>query len=261
MSEMFVEVILDERLAKPLDYAVPKELAGQVAIGMRVEVFLKTALQRGTIAKIKQETQWVGVKPIVRLLSERGELSESLWKLAEWMAKYYCAPLQRVLRCFIPPNVRQDVQEKTQIWLTLAKSHDESIEAIGKLRGRSPKQAAVLEALLTTPKGAFLSDFASSRSAVNSLIEKKLLSSRRVAAGGDLLLEEEFFQTAPKSLNREQGECLEAIRRSLEKQTFAAHLIYGVTGSGKTEVYLQAIGAALEQNRSAILLVPEISLT
>jgi primosomal protein N' (replication factor Y) len=259
VSEIFVEVLLDQNLAKPLDYAVP--MGCRVEVGMRVEVPLKSTLKQGVIAKIKTSSKWESVKPIARVLSSDGELSDSLWKLAHWMSNYYCAPLQRVIKSFIPVNVRKEVKEKTQVFLKLGQTHEETIKAIEGLRVKNPAQAIALEMVLTAPKGIYLADIDVSRSAVNSLVKKKLLEAQTVRVNGDLLLEEEFFPTLPKKLNGEQKGCLEAICGSLEKNQFAAHLIYGVTGSGKTEVYMQAIAAALEQNKSAIMLVPEISLT
>ncbi len=259
MSKVFVEVLLDQNLAKPLDYAVPAEWL--VEVGMRVEVPLKSSLKKGTIAKIKNVSSWPEVKSIHRMLSSHAELSEPLWKLAQWMAKYYCTPLQRVLKCFIPINVRKEVKQKTQIYLKVAKTHAECLKAIEELRRKAPVQAEILEQVLNSPKGLYLADLAGSRSAVNSLVKKKWLSSQAVHTSEDLLLDEEFFPTQPKTLNLEQTVCLQALVASLEKNQFAAHLIHGITGSGKTEVYMQAIAAALEQNKSVIMLVPEISLT
>lgn len=259
VSQTFVEVLLDQNLAKPLDYAVPADC--RVEVGMRVEVPLKSTFKQGVIAKIKTKSDWANVKPIRRVLSLEGELSEPLWKLAHWMAKYYATPLQRVLKAFIPVNVRKEVKEKTQIFLQVAKTHDECIKAIEAMRLKSPLQAIALEEVLKSPKGVYLSHLNVSKSAVQSLIKKGLLTSCAVKASDDVLLEEEFFPTLPKKLNEEQKQCLDAICASLQKKTFAAHLIYGITGSGKTEVYMQAIQAALDQNQSAIMLVPEISLT
>ncbi len=259
VSETFVEVLLDQNLSKPLDYAVPPHF--RVEVGMRVEVPLKSTFKQGVIAKIKQTSEWKSVKPISRVLSAEGELSEPLWKLAHWMAKYYCTPLQRVLKAFIPVNVRKEVKEKTQIFLKLLLTHDECIKAIETLRLKNPLQATALEQILNSPKGAYLADLDVSKSAINSLIKKKWISSILVKTGDDLLLEEEFFPSFPKKLNEEQKNCLDAICNSLNTHKFATHLIYGITGSGKTEVYMQAIAKALEQNKTAIMLVPEISLT
>jgi primosomal protein N' (replication factor Y) len=258
VSEIFVEVFLDQNLAKPLDYSIPSELWGRVEVGMRVEVPLKSTLKKGTIAKIKHKSEWKEVKPIARLISLEGEIAEPLWKLAHWMVKYYGSSLQKVLKCFIPINVRKEVKQKTRLFLKLAKTHDESIQAIEKFRLKSPKQAEALEEVLNAPKGIFLSDLKGSKSAVETLIKKSWIRAAHITTD---LLEEEFFPTAPKQLNEEQRVAFEAICASLKKGQFAAHLIYGVTGSGKTEVYMQAIQRALDQNKSAIMLVPEISLT
>ncbi|MBX7067339.1 MAG: primosomal protein N' [Parachlamydiales bacterium] len=259
MPKMFVEVLLDQNLARPLDYEVPANM--RIEVGMRVEVPLKSTLKKGTVSKIKDSSQWETVKPVARVISENGELSDAQWKLARWMAQYYSAPLQRVLKCFIPVNVRKEVKEKTQIFLKVAKTHDQCIKAIELFRLKAPAKAHALEEILNAPKGAYLADLQVSKSAVTSLIKDQWISAQSVKLSSELLLEEEFFPTAPKKLNAEQQSCLNAIQNSLEKGGFSAHLIYGVTGSGKTEVYMQAIAAALAQNKSAIMLVPEISLT
>src|SRR5690554_382641 len=98
---------------------------------MRVEVPVKSTLKKGTIAKIKSHSIYGEVKSIARVLSAEAEVAGPLWDLAHWMAIYYSAPLQRVLKCFIPVNVRSEVKEKTQIFLTLAKTHNETLQAIG----------------------------------------------------------------------------------------------------------------------------------
>lgn len=265
MFETFVEVLLDQNLAKRLDYAVPKEWAPRIEVGMRVEVPLKNSTKTATVVGIKRESQFPNVRPIGRILSETAELSGAQWKLAHWMARYYAAPLQRVLKCFIPPNIRRDVKPKAQIFLSLSETHKTSLKACEALRIENPEEAIVLEAVLNRKNGCFateiMQEFNISPSAIKRLLKKKLLSSKKVPFESDLLLEEEFFKTKPKTLNEEQKNCLDAIRNSVLDNRFAAHLIHGVTGSGKTEIYLQTISAALEQNKSAILLVPEISLT
>lgn len=265
MKPLFVEVHLDQNLSQPLDYAVPAELQSYVQVGMRVEVPLKKTLKKGTIGKIKEASSFSQVRAITRLLSQKAELSDSLLKLAHWMAHYYAAPLQRVLKCFIPPNVRKEVKQKAQLFLSLNKNHAEILKICEELRQKNPAQAQVLESLLHSPKGIFLSELVQtlsiSRSPIDSLVRKKWISSESVIPSEDLLLEEEFFPTEPKKLTDEQADCLHAVKDSLEKNTYSSHLLFGVTGSGKTEIYLQAIQHALDQNKSAILLVPEIALT
>ena len=262
---LFVEILLDQNLAKGLDYAVPPELQNRIEVGMRVEVPLKNQLKKGTVAALKDRSSFPKVKPISRLLSTEAELSDPLWKLARWMSDYYCAPLQRVLKCFIPPSLRREVKPKTRLFLQLAQSRDETARLCEELRAKKPVHASLLEILLKAGKGIFFSDLPkevpATRAILKGMIEKKWISSQSLAASEDLLLEEEFFPSLPKELNQEQRQCLDAIESSLSENRFAVHLIQGVTGSGKTEIYLQAIQRALDQNKSAILLVPEVSLT
>lgn len=191
-NSLFVEVLLEKSLDRPLDYEVPESLREEIKIGARVEVPLKTSIKQGTITAIKHKSKFSSVRSIHRVLQPKAALSSDLWKLAEWMSQYYACSLQKVLRCFVPPNVRKAVRAKKEI---------------------------------------------------------------------EDLADDDFFATKPKSLTPEQSACLSNIVSSLQAEKFAAHLIHGVTGSGKTEVYMQAIQAALEQNKSAILLVPEIALT
>ncbi len=260
---LYVAVYLDQNLARPLDYAVPKELAKKVQVGMRVEVPLKTKTAKGTIAFIKRSSKFPEVRSILKILSMQTEFSKEQWQLAEWMAHYYAASMQKVLRCFIPPNIRKETKAQTRTFLSLTKSHKETLTACQNLRTKSPKQADILDLLLNHPKGVFLSTIKTevSMSSIKTLIEKKWIGSSQVASHNEHLLEDEFFQTSHKKLNAEQKKTLESLESSLEKETFSSHLIHGITGSGKTEVYLQAIAKALELNKSVILLVPEIALT
>ncbi|MBS0625705.1 MAG: primosomal protein N' [Verrucomicrobia bacterium] len=259
MSETFVEVVLDRSLARPLDYAVPAHLLLHVKVGARVEVPLKNVLKQGTISAIKHSSEFLKVRPIARLLLPEATLSPALWKLADWMSHYYAAPLQKVLKCFFPPNVRKGVKQKQLQRIALAVPKEEALLHVVKNGPQTKLIEALAAAKEPLPLAELLTTLQISRSPVETLAKKKIVLIEAVPIAD--LSEEEFFQTRPKSLNKEQEECLAKIISSLESKQFASHLIHGVTGSGKTEVYMQAIQAALEQNRSAILLVPEIALT
>lgn len=261
---LFVGVFLDQSLQKPLDYAVPENLRSQIQVGMRVEVPLKTKTVKGTICYVKKASSFSDVRPILKILSPQSELSDGQWKLAEWMSQYYATPLQKVLKCFIPPHVRKDVKQKLKTFLKFGKTHEEICKYVQEIREKHPGQALVLDLLLQNPKGLFLSDLLkeqASLSSIQTLIKNKWLISQSILPEEDLLLEEDFFPTLPKTLNSEQKTALDAIEKSIDANAFSSHLIYGVTGSGKTEVYLQAISKALSLGKSAILLVPEIALT
>jgi primosomal protein N' (replication factor Y) len=261
---LFVTVFLDQSLQKPLDYSIPDDLKHLVQVGMRVEVPLRKTVAKGTIASIQSKSQFSDARPILKILSSQGELSENQWKLAKWMSQYYATSMQKILKCFIPPHIRSEVKQKKEIFLKLAKTHEETILACEHLRLKNPEQAHVLDLLLASPKGIFLADLLEqkgSRSSLKTLVKKKWIETKEVTPSEDLLLDEEFFPTSPKVLNEEQKTALQKIESALEENTFSSHLIHGVTGSGKTEIYLQAIKKALELGKGAILLVPEIALT
>ena len=263
-KNLFVSVYLDQSLQKSLDYAVPPELSSLVQVGSRVEVPLKNSAVKGTVAEIKNVSSFPNVRSILKILSAQGELLEGQWKLAEWMSQYYATSKQKVLRCFIPPHQRKDVKQKTQTYLSLSKTHEDTIAFCKDLRIKYPAQAEALDHLLQHPKGIFLTELLEqnvSRSSIQALVKKKWITAQSRSPSEEILIEEDFFPTLPKVLNEEQKNTLQSIETALEGNSFSAHLIYGITGSGKTEIYLQAITKALDLGKSAILLVPEIALT
>ena len=261
MSDLiYAAVVLDQNLKRPLDYLVPAVWKDAVKVGMRVEVPLRNSVIRATIVALKPKSEVPNPKAIIRLLTAESALSEPLWKLANWMASYYCAPLQRAMKCFIPPNLRKDVTPKKEYLYFLKLTREKAVEIIPGLRIKQPAMALVLDRLLEERDGVsaavLMEELDISRSPIQTLLEKKWIKKEEKAEFD--VSEEEFFPAKPKTLNEEQTVCLEKI---LASKGFAPHLIQGVTGSGKTEIYLQAIAAALEQGKSSIMLVPEIALT
>ncbi len=258
---MFVSVVLDQNLNRPLDYAVPSELQSAVQVGMRVEVPLRNSFVKATVVALKQVSSIRETKPIKRLLSDKAVHSETMGKLAHWMAGYYATSLQKVMKCFVPPSVRKETQEKQMWFVKLAVSREKALELIGQLRGKKEVHAQILEELLQgeTSRTELTQKLQISLSPLETLRKKNLIRWEQQAASD--VFEEEFFQTAPKQLTEEQQFCLNRIKTSMEMGKFSAHLIQGVTGSGKTEIYLQAIQAALDRGQSTIMLVPEVALT
>ncbi len=262
---LFVTVLLAQQVGKGLDYSVPSHLIAQIQIGQRVEVPLKNQLKKGTISSIQEQPSFLDpskIRPISRLLAEGPAIDSNLWKLALWMADYYCTPLQKVLRCFLPPNIRKEVKIPQELFVQLKATQKTAVELCQELRRKQPAQAIVLEQLLHHPKGIFLADLLQnvSRSPIDTLATKGILQLTSVEKKAPLW-DQEFFPTKAKQLSSEQALCVQRIQDSLSTNQYAAHLIHGVTGSGKTEIYLQAIQTAMAQNKSSLLLVPEIALT
>ncbi len=157
--------------------------------------------------------------------------------------------------------MRKEIQPKTHLFVKSCLSKNDLAKLCESLRGTEAPQAKVLETLLASFPGMLLSHLLEkadvSKSPVTSLVKKKILT----CAPLENEQEYAYFQTKPKILNPSQATALERIMDTLESSRYATHLLYGVTGSGKTEVYLQAIDKALAMNKGTLMLVPEIALT
>lgn len=264
-AHLFAAVILDTAIDRPLDYTIPEKLAQVLTPGSRVEVPVKGKLQTGYVLQIKDNSLYSPLKPIHEYLGIEQSIPTDLFQLALWVSRYYCSSLRDVFRMLLPPPVRKGMVPKTQQFVKKLKTQEELREACIGLREKHPAQVAFLEALLPVKKGMLLTELLEkaqvSRSVATSLEKKGFISLGDMVIDRSPLKDEEYFITPPKKLNEDQASALEKIKNSLSKSLFETHLLYGVTGSGKTEVYLQAISYAIERGKGALLLVPEISLT
>jgi primosomal protein N' (replication factor Y) (superfamily II helicase) len=261
----YASVIVDVAVDKVLEYGITAAQQAILQPGIRVEVPVRGHLRSGYVLHIKEQSSYPKVQPIAAILSEMPLISADLFELALWISRYYCTPLRDVFRMFLPPSVREGMGAKEQLFVSRAKTREElKAQCIASLQ-KKPAQAALLEAMLKVKKGILLSQLLEqtkgSRHTVNSLVKQGFLLVETVAVDRSPLKGEEYFPTYAKKLNAEQASALQKIQASLVKRCFETHLLYGVTGSGKTEVYLQAIDQALKLGLGTIMLVPEISLT
>lgn len=257
-------VLLDHALDKPLDYSIPPLWQGKLTPGMRLKVPVKNGVRLATLIELKAKSAFATLKDIQEPVSEKAYISAELFALARWIAHYYCCPLRKALKVILPPAIRSQVKAKEQLFIQAAMTAPQLRSTCEELRQKNPKQAQVLDALLKNPKGLLLTLLAQraevTRATIETLIKKGILISSKVEVS-EQKLEHDYFPTKPKVLNSEQRSALENLQTALASSTFQTHLLLGVTGSGKTEVYLQAIEAALKAGKGVIFLVPEIALT
>ena len=261
LKTQYVSVLLDQGLNKPLDY----RYVGEIEVGMRVVVPVQKSLRKATVVALKETPSVPNVQEIREVLTEESLISEDLFELANWVSNYYCTPLRKVLHVILPATIRKETKAKEQLFVKRGLSPSQLAEHCRVLQQKNPAQAKILEVLLKSPKGILLTDLLEqsgcSKSPVETLAKKKLLSLETVQINRSPLEDLEFFQTKPKVLKDEQRKALDKIQHSLQSDDFKTHLIHGITGSGKTEIYLQAIQDARAQGKGVILLVPEIALT
>ncbi len=265
MKPSFVRVLIDRAIHRELDYAVPETLSDRIGVGSRVRVPFRDKSALGTVVVTLEHSDAKGIRPIEALVGEAPAFSEQLLELARWMSAYYCCPIETVMRSLLPQVIRRaEIGWKKQLFVQPARSIDN--EELEKLRKRAPRQAELLEAIrpLEMPVRAaeLLRKTSLDNQTLRALAKRGLIELREEAVERDPHGDEQFLATANLELNSEQALALKPIFAALDSPGNARPiLLHGVTGSGKTEIYLQAIRAALDRGQSAIVLVPEISLT
>ncbi len=260
---MIAEVIINssvKTLNRTFDYEIPESL--DVHIGTRVFVPFarKKELEEGIVVGIK-ETSEFKVKEIAGLQEE--QINEDYIELAKWMSHRYFCNISDCLKLMLPPgrtskNILNRVKEKRINIVTLAKDEDEILQDIENGIIKSEKQKRVLEFLINNGN-ATISDIElftdASSSIVKTLIKNNYLEQNSTQIDRNPFLNRKIVKTVDLNLTDEQKIAYNNIKED------GKYLLYGITGSGKTEIYLRLIGKMLKQNKSSIMLVPEISLT
>ncbi|MGH2613290.1 MAG: replication restart helicase PriA, partial [Rhabdochlamydiaceae bacterium] len=256
----YAAVVVDLAIPKPLDYEIPEASLQLAHPGRRVKVPLRGRSYPGTILELKETTEVARTTVIQEIYPT--SISPDLLKLGLWISNYYCSPFFKVIKQLLPPSIRDGMEEKQQLFVKPLLSRPELAELSLK---KKDAQKAILDALLQSPKGILLTELlektGASKSPITTLAKQGVVSLAPLTIDRSPLAEHDFFPTKPKLLSLEQQNAFDQILLSLQSKSFQTHLLFGITGSGKTEVYLRAIDATLAQGRSALFLVPEIALT
>ena len=261
----YVRVIIDRAIHRELDYAVPEGLMERVGVGSRVRVPFRDKSALATVVAITEQSEAKGIRKIEAVVGEAPILSEQLLELGRWISAYYCCPIETVMRSLLPQVIRRaEIGWKKQLFVQPGRKI--ANEELEKLRRRAPRQAELLETILRleapTRASQLLRQTSLDNQTLRALEKRGLVELREEAVVRDPHADEQFVATSNLILNQEQTHALKEITQALDSpEKSRPILLHGVTGSGKTEIYLQAIRAALERECTAIVLVPEISLT
>ncbi len=252
-------VLLDQSAGKPLDYLIPFGLTGQIGIGSRVRVPLRTRVVQATVVELLDESPFTGVRELAGVVGEKPMVRPVLLELARWMADYYCCPVEVAVRSVLPVVIRDAKighKEKSVVRL-IHHPTDEEIQSLA----RAPKQQELVARLLAaTGNCEDLARLDGCRPAVKVLEKRGWLAVDRVRVSRDP--EGEYLSSPELELNPEQSAALAVVCAAIDAPRDSKPiLLHGVTGSGKTEVYLQGIRHALDLGLTALVMVPEISLT
>ncbi len=269
-EQLVATVVLPGGPVGEFDYLAPAGLLaderpeGRLEPGCRVRVPLGRA-NRGVIgycvALANKPAVGRKLKSVSAVLDRQPLLSPAMLRLTRWMAEYYLCPWGQVLEAVVPAGVRQQAGTRE---VTLLSVPTEVAARSSQLK-LPAKQAELLKLLADSGKPLAAKQLAARAKCtiapINELRKKGLIAETVERLSIDRRKEAIHERESPHELNPDQAAALAAINDALNAAEHRTILIHGVTGSGKTEVYIQAIQKVVRFGRQAILLVPEISLT
>jgi primosomal protein N' (replication factor Y) len=296
---MIARVTLEIALRKEFDYAIPPELAARIEVGSRVKVPFGPRQVLGVVTALGEESTHTNLRPISNVIGEQSQVTPKVLQLARWIAGYYCCPVEVALKSVLPDAVRKEearwrerlcvrVMARTGDLPKLSRRQQDVWNVIEEWR-ELPLQELLRLTATTVGTVRKLEDkglvaIASQVSERDPYAHEHILPTQPLALNAEQaralrpIIEAMDFLTLQgagekgRKGERERDRQEHAASNSpapllpfspapLPARPSSVFLLHGVTGSGKTEIYLQAIAHALEQGQGAIVLVPEISLT
>ena len=293
---MIARVSLEIALRKEFDYLIPPGLVGQVEVGSRVQVPFGPRKILGCVTALAEESAHVNLKPILKIIGAQSLVTPKVLKLARWIGEYYCCAPETALKSVLPEAVRKEASGwRERLFVRALRVTGE----FPKLPKRQQEVWNIIEERRELPLQELVELAETTASTVRKLEDRGLIEIASEISERDPYAREHILPSQPLALNPAQATALEKIKEAMnrgkdgrlkiedgkhltpalspsladsrrgeeEKPSSILHppsstfLLHGVTGSGKTEVYLQALAHALEQGKGAIVLVPEISLT
>ena len=256
---------------KPYDYLIPEKLRESVCPGVRVTIPFSRGNRRseGIVLEVTDHSNYKQLKPITSVLDESPVLSREQIKLALWMRERFFCTVYDAVKTILPsgfwfsPDGSRRTNDKMVEMISLAVPAEEAFSIAQNKRRKAPQQAAILELVCATgtvPAKEALLFTGASRQSLKALVNAELIES----SFEETFRRPEIWSDETEELpllNAEQSSAFVDISKLLNTGKPEAALLFGVTGSGKTSVYIHLIDKALKDGKTAVLLVPEIALT
>ncbi len=256
---------------RPYDYLIPEELVERVRPGIRVYVPFSRGNRRveGVVLAVSDGSKYEALKPVLSVLDEEPVLTPEQIRLALFMRERFFCTVYDAVKAILPAGLwfkldgKRRVQDKTVDMARLLIPAEDAADAADRIRRRSPRQAELLDMLCSfeaLPVKDLLLHSGASRTSLKALCDRDLVGLYRREVFRRPEQPPEELSPLPV-LNGEQERAFAGISALSSGGKAACALLQGVTGSGKTSVYIHLIRQQLDRGKSAILLVPEISLT
>ena len=265
----YANIIVDishEKIDKPFQYKIPEKLQGKLEEGMCVQIpfGMGNRLRQGYVVEITDKAEFPDEKQkqVVGIASGSMAVEGDLVRLAAWMKETYGSTMIAALKTVLP--VKQAIKHKEKRKITRLLSVEETRSILGEcMRKHQGAKARVLEELCKEPVLPY------------ELVLGKLnvapATLKSLQSQGVIAIESESYYRNPvkvesaremgKTLSREQADISQKVLSDFDQEKRKTYLVHGITGSGKTEVYLSLIEGMIERGKQCIMLIPEIALT
>jgi len=266
MAPSLVEVAVPLPVDQTFTYLIPLGQEEAAVPGRRVLVpFGRKGAIRGFVVGRPRSTKVPGLKEVVEFLDDGPVLGPDVLALCRFISRYYGCSLGEALDAALPSGVKHGRAARTVSHAELVVSPEEATKEAEELPDRHAKRARILRLLARAtgpvPLAPMLSRAGASRSPADTLVRQGLIRLRGIRLDRDPLNEPALDKKTPPEPTDEQNAAIREIGDAIASDLFAVFLLFGITGSGKTEVYLRAIEDCRKRGRQAIVLVPEIALT
>ncbi len=266
MKNNIARVLINLSLNKYFDYKIPETLLDEVKIGSHVTVPFGKSRREGCVVAIIESTSYLKeIKEIERVSDKKPIIPQNLIELGEWMASYYCCSKEQAMRALLPGSVRSGKISRKKVTFLYIEDSQKASEFLFNKGRKYPAQEKIVQFILQHPDvsiGTLKVRTSCSDSSIKSLEKAGIIKREMRNVLRDPFGDSELVMSEPPELTDEQAVAVREITNMLDKKSrFFTALLFGVTGSGKTEVYLRAINEALNLDKDSIVLVPEIALT